>query len=88
MGLLEAFEALVEVKEATVNLFARTSEAQCIESKDEIEVWALKIKGKVFLLGYDGNTEILSARKSTEADRQKDALYLIEAHLKGREATK
>ncbi len=86
MGLLEALEAALEVKESVVNMIRKTTEAELIVEKDQIEVWAMTIKGKVVLVGYDEKTEVLSARKTTKAMRDKDATFLVEAHQKGREA--
>lgn len=86
MGLLEALESALEVKKAVVEVFTRTTEAQLIAEKDDVEVWVMTIKNKQVLVGYDAKLEVLSARLTKEANREADAKFLLEAHLKGREA--
>ena len=86
MGLLEALESALEVKQAVVEVFTKTTEAQLVANKDDVEVWAMKIKNKLVLVGYDAKLEVLSARLTKAENREADAKFLVEAHLKGREA--
>lgn len=86
MGLLEALESALEVKQAVVEVFTKTTEAQLVANKDDVEVWAMKIKNKLVLVGYDAKLEVLSARLTKPENREADAKFLVEAHLKGREA--